>query len=280
MVQVFVFGHAKKNPTIICLSLIAVFLSVFPVKANAKIYTECSSRVAKAVKAKSDIEAMATALNLLKEDIGRFPDQKEGLDLLVRGPNEIKNWNGPYIRSFKVPHDPWGQEYSYRHPSKKSSGSFYLISFGPNGVEDTEHIDDITNIAPLDWGKIETLTSEQRMILIIGSVCFFLLLCFCLAIINRPSLETFGARLSKSSLVIILGFLFTPLVGIFFGDCAEDFYIFSVIPRLWACLSLSGLVIVVVSALKNGWSEKVSEALLYSGIPLFLFYGLGGLICF
>lgn len=79
------------------------------------------------------IESLSTSLELFKLDTGRYPDEYEGLTALVEHPSDIKNWNGPYLKKDKVPPDPWGQPYHYRHPGQR--GAFDIFSLGADNQE-------------------------------------------------------------------------------------------------------------------------------------------------
>lgn len=88
--------------------------------------------------------SLSTPLMSYKLAIGRYPTTEEGLEALLRAPDEIKDrWNGPYLRDTSVPKDPWGNPYQYRSPAQKSSDGYDLWSNGPDGQSETD--DDIGN---------------------------------------------------------------------------------------------------------------------------------------
>lgn len=94
--------------------------------------------------AKVQIESFGTSLELYKLDIGRYPDQREGLNALVQRPADLPTWNGPYLKKDKVPLDPWGQPYIYRYPGKH--GPFDIITLGADRKEGGEGEDrDVTS---------------------------------------------------------------------------------------------------------------------------------------
>src|SRR5262245_27423627 len=67
---------------------------------------------AQIAKAKQDIRAYETGLNLFKMDNFRFPTSEQGLKALVQQPNDssIRNWKpGGYIAGLRK--DPWGNDY-------------------------------------------------------------------------------------------------------------------------------------------------------------------------
>jgi len=79
--------------------------------------------------AKLQIEAFSSALDIFYIDVGRYPVQAEGLGALLRKPSTVPVWNGPYIRSEKIPLDPWGNEYKYASNGK----TFNITTDGPDG---------------------------------------------------------------------------------------------------------------------------------------------------
>ena len=84
--------------------------------------------------AKSDIARIqmgniGSALDLFNLDVGRYPSEKEGLNVLVRKPIGIERWSGPYLKSNTTPIDPWEQPYLYRQPGKDNK-PYELKSLG------------------------------------------------------------------------------------------------------------------------------------------------------
>ena len=87
---------------------------------------------AKSKSAAVQINDLESALELYKLDVGRFPNNEDGLQALVRQPSTAIGWNGPYLRKNEVPADPWGQAYIYRFPGER--GEYDIISMGADGT--------------------------------------------------------------------------------------------------------------------------------------------------
>jgi general secretion pathway protein G len=86
---------------------------------------------ARITKAKADIRAMETALNLYKLDNFVYPNTDQGLQALVSKPSgtpEPRNWKQYMDRLSK---DPWGNEYQYLAPGIK--GTVDIFSLGADG---------------------------------------------------------------------------------------------------------------------------------------------------
>ncbi|MEE4297751.1 MAG: type II secretion system major pseudopilin GspG [Wenzhouxiangella sp.] len=103
---------------------------------------------ARVTKAKQDIQALATALNMYRLDNFVYPSTEQGLEALVRQPAgqpEAPNWRaGGYLD--RVPKDPWGRDYQYLYPG--IHGEFDIWTFGANGMSGGEGI----NAEIGNWG--------------------------------------------------------------------------------------------------------------------------------
>lgn len=88
---------------------------------------------ARQAKARADIQALSTALNLYRLDNFAYPSTDQGLQALVQKPNgtpEARNWkSGGYVDQLRK--DPWGREYLYLSPGQR--GDFDLYSLGADG---------------------------------------------------------------------------------------------------------------------------------------------------
>lgn len=87
---------------------------------------------ARIVKAKQDIRALESALNLYRLDNFRYPTTDQGLQSLVEQPPETEapNWkSGGYVA--KLPKDPWGNDYQYLSPGQQ--GTIDIYSLGADG---------------------------------------------------------------------------------------------------------------------------------------------------
>ena len=88
---------------------------------------------AQIVKAKQDLRALESALQLYRVDNFKYPTTDQGLQALVERPSippEPKNWQkGGYIK--KLPQDPWLNDYQYLSPGQH--GDFDLYTLGADG---------------------------------------------------------------------------------------------------------------------------------------------------
>ncbi len=80
--------------------------------------------------AQAQINALETALDQYRLDVGRYPSSEQGLSALNTRPAGETRWQGPYLKK-AVPNDPWGKPYQYRFPGEH--GDYDLYSFGQDG---------------------------------------------------------------------------------------------------------------------------------------------------
>ncbi len=93
---------------------------------------------ARVVKAKQDIQALESALDLYKLDNYTYPTTEQGLDALINQPTSDpvpNNWkSGGYIK--KLQKDPWQRDYLYLYPGEQ--GEYDIYSLGADGIEGGE----------------------------------------------------------------------------------------------------------------------------------------------
>lgn len=88
--------------------------------------------------ARSRIGLIEGALGQFSIDCGRMPSDEEGLEALVVPPADLEEkWDGQYAKESQII-DPWGNPYIYFHEGSINIGSYDIISYGADGVEDGE----------------------------------------------------------------------------------------------------------------------------------------------
>ncbi len=90
---------------------------------------------AQIAKARQDIRAYETALNLFRLDNFKYPTTDQGLKALVQQPGDttIRNWKpGGYIDGLRK--DPWGNDYLYLNPGSKGK-EYDLYTLGADGQQ-------------------------------------------------------------------------------------------------------------------------------------------------
>src|SRR5215470_15535091 len=86
---------------------------------------------AKQVAARVQINNFEQALTQYKLNTGLFPTTEQGLEALRTRPNNLPQWDGPYLRK-EIPLDPWGHAYVYRYPGEHGDEPD-ILSYGADG---------------------------------------------------------------------------------------------------------------------------------------------------
>lgn len=130
--------------TLIEVMVVVVILSILAAIVIPRIMDRPDQ--ARIVKAKQDIRALESALNLYRLDNFTYPSTEQGLEALKEEPSiqpEPPNWKeGGYVD--RLPKDPWGNEYQYLSPGENGAIDIYSLGAdAQNGGEGSSA--DITN---------------------------------------------------------------------------------------------------------------------------------------
>ncbi len=132
------FDKCRAGFTLIELMVVLVILGILAVSVAPRILNRPSE--ARQLKAKMTIEALQTALDLYKLDVGSYPTTSQGLEALVAKPESgagSDRWReGGYLKKGKVPKDPWGNDYIYLCPGVH--GDCDIVSYGGDGASGGE----------------------------------------------------------------------------------------------------------------------------------------------
>lgn len=125
--------RSQRGFTLIEIMVVVVIIGVL----GAIVVPQFMSRPdqAKVTAARTDIQAISTALEMYRLDNHRYPNTQQGLEALVKRPTTApipKNWNpSGYLK--KMPLDPWGSPYQYRDPGTHAGG-YDLSSLGSDAA--------------------------------------------------------------------------------------------------------------------------------------------------
>ncbi|MCV6639391.1 type II secretion system major pseudopilin GspG [Candidatus Albibeggiatoa sp. nov. NOAA] len=124
--------------TLIEVMVVVVILGVLAGLVVPKIMN--NPDIAREAKARQDIRAIESALNLYKLDNYIYPSTDQGLEALVTRPQgapEAPNWKqGGYLGN--MPKDPWGFPYNYLSPGLH--GEMDIWSYGADGQPEGEGV--------------------------------------------------------------------------------------------------------------------------------------------
>lgn len=87
---------------------------------------------------KANLKTLHNAILEFYADTGRYPEEEEGLFVLVEPPADAENWDPEgYLEQTDIPKDGWKHEFAYeRFP--ESGKQFVIRSAGPDGEVGTE----------------------------------------------------------------------------------------------------------------------------------------------
>lgn len=90
---------------------------------------------------KASLKQLSSAVRSFKLDTGNYPEEEEGLEVLVVEPVDAEGWDPEgYLESEDMPTDSWKNEFDYqRYP--ESGKPFVIISYGADGEEGGEGYD-------------------------------------------------------------------------------------------------------------------------------------------
>lgn len=131
----------NKGFTLIELLVVLAILGMLAAIVGPQVIKQLGG--AKVDTARLQIKDLEAALDIYYLETGSYPRTDQGLDALVRQPEEVQRWNGPYLKKSSVPNDPWGNEYYYRSPGEDGR-DYDLYSLGadnsPGGKGDNQDI--------------------------------------------------------------------------------------------------------------------------------------------
>ena len=127
-----------RGVTLIEIMVVVVILGILAALVAPNVIRRIDD--AQIAKARQDIRAYETALNLFRLDNFKYPTTDQGLQSLVQQPGDttIRNWKpGGYIDGLRK--DPWGNDYLYLNPGSKGK-EYDLYTLGADGQEGGEGI--------------------------------------------------------------------------------------------------------------------------------------------
>ena len=86
---------------------------------------------ARAKTAKLQLDTVASAVELFRSDVGRYPTTQEGLGALLADTSGIEGWTGPYLKDAKTLKDPWNRDIRYEPDTEATT--FKVTTLGADG---------------------------------------------------------------------------------------------------------------------------------------------------
>jgi general secretion pathway protein G len=125
--------------TLIEIMVVVVILAILGTLVAPQILGRIDE--ARVTKARNDLRLYQSALDLYRMDNFRYPSTDQGLEALVKKPNDptIKNWRPEgYVEQLRK--DPWGHDYVYVAPGLNGT-PYDLMSLGADGQPGGQGID-------------------------------------------------------------------------------------------------------------------------------------------
>jgi general secretion pathway protein G len=117
--------------TLVEIMVVVVILAVLGALVVPKLIENVDR--ARVARAQSDIRAVQTALDLYRLDNFKYPTTEQGLQALVKQPNDpsITNYRAEgYLPA--LPKDPWNNPYQYASPGADGK-PYEVLTFGRDG---------------------------------------------------------------------------------------------------------------------------------------------------
>jgi general secretion pathway protein G len=130
-------NRKRKAFTLVELLVVVLIITMLAAFVAPKMFKGIGKTKADLTHAKMAI--IENALARFYVDCGRYPDDSEGLEVLVIPPSDIEEgkWNGPYLKRSDLV-DLWNNPYIYIAEGEYNPGSFDLISLGADGTDGGE----------------------------------------------------------------------------------------------------------------------------------------------
>ena len=119
----------QRGVTLIEMLVVVTIIGLFVALVAPGMFKKADQ--ARVTAARSQMQNFMTALGTYKLDTGMFPSTEQGLAALRVKPNEMEQWNGPYMPK-DIPLDPWGHPYVYRYPGEHGDEP-EIVSLGADG---------------------------------------------------------------------------------------------------------------------------------------------------
>jgi general secretion pathway protein G len=120
------------------IEVLVVLVIIATLATAAMLFMRDQPGEARMKRALSDINVIETGLEAFKLNMMRYPDEEEGIEVLVTAPDsdDSTRWKGPYLK--RIPTDPWGEPYVYLNPGQNNPDSYDVLTYGLDKQEGGE----------------------------------------------------------------------------------------------------------------------------------------------
>ena len=130
-------NRKRKAFTIVELLVVVLIISMLAAFVAPKVFKNIGRTKAQLSKAK--MATIESAIGLFYMHCDRYPDDAEGLIVLLEPPADIEEgkWGGPYLKASEL-RDLWDRDYIYVAEGEINPGSYDLICLGADGMDGGE----------------------------------------------------------------------------------------------------------------------------------------------
>jgi general secretion pathway protein G len=101
--------------TLIEMLVVVTIIALFAALVAPRMMHQADN--ARKTQARAQVNSFMTALGSYKLDTGTYPTTEQGLQALRVKPENVGNWQGPYLPQ-EIPTDPWQHQYVYKFPGE------------------------------------------------------------------------------------------------------------------------------------------------------------------
>lgn len=130
-------NRKRKAFTLVELLVVVLIITMLAAFVAPRMFSGIGKTKADLSKAKMAI--IENSLARFYIDCGRYPDDSEGLEVLIMPPSDMEEgkWNGPYLKRSDLL-DLWENPYIYIAEGEYNPGSFDLVSLGADAMDGGE----------------------------------------------------------------------------------------------------------------------------------------------
>ena len=121
--------RSRAGVTLIEMLVVVVIIGLFVALVGPNLFKKADQ--AKITATRAQIHGFMGALANYKLDTGTFPTTEQGLAALRVKPQDVTQWNGPYLEK-EIPKDKWDHDYIYKFPGEHGDAPD-IISYGADG---------------------------------------------------------------------------------------------------------------------------------------------------
>lgn len=143
-------ARAWRGFTLIEILVVLVIIGLIAGLVGPRLFSRVDK--SRADTAQTQVEMLRGSLETYRLDVGTFPTEDQGLDVLFSRPADedlANRWDGPYLDE-PPPDDPWGRPYQYARETSENGLPFVLYSYGADGERGGEGVDADVGILPAD----------------------------------------------------------------------------------------------------------------------------------